>query len=165
MSLASLASLASLKSGRSWRKRRTIITTRKTRKTRQTHKTCFRLLENPPPSVIFNPMVKQKSARLNTVFAALSDPTRRAIVEKLSHGECIVGDLAQPFDMSLPAITKHLNVLESAGLITRTRDGRMMRCALVPGPLGDAVDWMERMKVSWNDRFDRLEKFLKSTSH
>ncbi|MCC6137952.1 MAG: helix-turn-helix transcriptional regulator [Bdellovibrionaceae bacterium] len=101
---------------------------------------------------------------LSQTFSALSDPTRRAILARLSLGEANVSDLAKPFlkDMSLPAITKHLNVLEKAGMITKSRDAQWRQCKLNGEPLKDAVDWMEQYRVFWEESLDRLDLYLKS---
>ena len=99
---------------------------------------------------------------LSLTFAALSDPTRRAILHRLSKGEANVSDLARPFDMSLPAITKHLKVLEKAGLISKTREAQRRPCRLNPDALKDAVDWIEQYRAFWEESFDRLDEHLKS---
>ncbi|MEZ5849591.1 MAG: metalloregulator ArsR/SmtB family transcription factor [Hyphomicrobiaceae bacterium] len=103
---------------------------------------------------------------LSRTFAALADPTRRAILARLSEGEANVSDLAEPFlrDMSLPAITKHLKVLENAGLITKGRKAQWRPCQLNGEPLRAAVDWMEQYRVAWEDQLDRLGAYLKSKS-
>jgi DNA-binding transcriptional ArsR family regulator len=94
---------------------------------------------------------------LDAAFGALSDPTRRAMVDRLSRrGECSVGELAEPFAMSLPAVSKHVSVLERAGLVERRRVGRTQRCRLVPGRLDDAIGWMEERRRIWEARLDRL---------
>jgi DNA-binding transcriptional ArsR family regulator len=98
---------------------------------------------------------------LSITFAALADPTRRAILERLVEGEASVGELAIPFDMSLPAISKHLKVLETAGLIVRGRDAQWRPCQLTAGPLKDAVDWLEHYRPFWEQSFDRLEAYLR----
>ena len=108
-------------------------------------------------------MVKYKSDTLDAVFSALSDPTRRAILEKLAAHECSVGELAKPFDMSLPAISKHLRVLEVSGLIVREKDGRVHRMTLNSKPMKEALRWMERYRRFWEARFDELDRYLKST--
>ena len=108
-------------------------------------------------------MVKYKSDRLDAVFSALSDPTRRAILEKLADHECSVSELAKPFDMSLPAISKHLRVLEDSGLIMREKDGRVHRMTLNSKPMKEALRWMERYRRFWEARFDELDRYLKST--
>ena len=99
--------------------------------------------------------------RLDTIFAALADPTRRAILARLASGEATVTDLAEPFDMSLPAISKHLKVLERAGLITRGRDAQWRPCRLDPAPLKEAADWVEEYRQFWEQSFDRLDEYLK----
>lgn len=105
---------------------------------------------------------RQSSAEpLDAVFAALADPTRRAIVERLTRGDATVGELAEPFDMSLPAVSKHLSVLEDAGLIDRERDGRLRRCRLVADPLGDAIAWIVRYGAFWEERLDALDELLR----
>jgi DNA-binding transcriptional ArsR family regulator len=99
--------------------------------------------------------------RLSATFAALADPTRRAIVARLASGERSVNELAEPFDMSLPAISKHLKVLERAGLITRGRDAQRRPCRLAPGALKAVDHWLERYRQLWTDRFDRLDEYLR----
>ena len=98
--------------------------------------------------------------RLNATFAALADPTRRAILARLSSGEASVTELADPFDMSLPAISKHLKVLERAGLIARGRDAQWRPCRLDAAPLKDAADWLEHYRRFWEQSFDRLDDYL-----
>ncbi|MBI2113635.1 MAG: winged helix-turn-helix transcriptional regulator [candidate division NC10 bacterium] len=105
-------------------------------------------------------MVKYSDRSLDTTFAALADPTRRAILTRLARGESSVTELAQPFDMSLPAISKHLRVLENAGLLTRSKDGRLRRCCLVPGPMKDAALWIARYRRFWEGQFDALARHL-----
>lgn len=97
---------------------------------------------------------------LDRVFSALADPTRRAILARLSSGEATVTQLAAPFEMSLPAVSKHLKVLERAGLITRGRDAQWRPCRLNPEPLGEATEWLERYRVHWDASFDRLDEHL-----
>ena len=97
---------------------------------------------------------------LDRVFAALADPTRRAILDRLAGGEVTVGELAEPFAMSRPAVSKHLDVLERAGLVHRIPDGRVNRCRLDGQPMRDAVEWMERYRAYWDDQLDRLARFL-----
>ncbi|MDM5318069.1 metalloregulator ArsR/SmtB family transcription factor [Fictibacillus sp. b24] len=94
-------------------------------------------------------MVKYKSDNLNDVFSVLSDPTRRSIIEQLSIGERSVQELAEPFDMSLPAISKHLKVLESAGLVTHRKDGRYRYYSIQPEAMDGACEWMETLKQLW----------------
>lgn len=98
---------------------------------------------------------------ISTTFGALSDPTRRAILERLAAGEASVTELAAPFNMSLPAITKHLKVLERAGLISRSRDAQWRPCKLEAKPLGEAVEWIEQYRQFWEESFDRLEDYLR----
>ena len=98
--------------------------------------------------------------RLSQTFAALADPTRRAILARLVSGETSVTELAEPFDMSLPAISKHLKVLERAGLITRGRDAQRRPCRLKAAPLKNAAEWLERYRQFWEESFDRLADYL-----
>lgn len=107
-----------------------------------------------------NQMVKHPANSLEGLFAALADPTRLAIVERLSTGPVSVSDLARPFDTSLPAISKHLTVLEQAGVIVRTTSGRSRYCSLQRDALSDAAEWLNRYTAFWNDRLDALEKHL-----
>ncbi|MFQ5693405.1 MAG: ArsR/SmtB family transcription factor [Nitrospinota bacterium] len=109
-------------------------------------------------------MVKHPSATLDATFAALSDPTRRAILARLARGESSVTELARPFNVSLPAVSKHLRVLERAGLLVRERDGRVHRCRLNAKPMKDADDWIRRYRNFWENRLDALAKYLESTS-
>jgi DNA-binding transcriptional ArsR family regulator len=99
--------------------------------------------------------------RLTTTFAALADPTRRAILARLSLGEASVTELAEPFEMSLPAVSKHLKVLEQAGLIARGREAQWRPCRLDAGPLKDIDDWLERYRRFWEESFERLDEYLK----
>lgn len=98
--------------------------------------------------------------RLSTTFAALADPTRRAILARLSIGESTVNELAAPFDMSLPAISKHLKVLERTGLIERGREAQWRPCRLKAKPLKEAVDWLEHYRTFWEKSFTRLDGYL-----
>lgn len=100
--------------------------------------------------------------QLSVTFQALSDPTRRAILERLSKGSASVSELAEPFDMSGPAITKHLKVLERAGLITREKEAQFRPSRLNGAPLKEAQDWMEQYRAFWEESFDRLEAYLDS---
>lgn len=93
---------------------------------------------------------------LSTTFHALADPTRRAILARLSEGEASVSDLAQPFEISLPAVSRHLKVLEQAGLITRSREAQWRPCKLAPAPLKEVAHWMERYRQFWDDGFDQM---------
>ena len=97
---------------------------------------------------------------LSTTFAALADPTRRAILARLTSGQASVTELAEPFEMSLPAISKHLKALERAGLIARGREAQWRPCRLKAKPLKDAVDWLERYRRFWEESFDRLDEYL-----
>lgn len=98
--------------------------------------------------------------RLNATFAALADPTRRAILRRLAAGAASVVELAEPFSMSQPAISKHLKVLERAGLISRGRDAQRRPCRLEAEPLGDAAGWLERYRAQWQSNFARLDALL-----
>jgi len=98
--------------------------------------------------------------QLSTTFAALADPTRRAILARLALGECSVTTLAEPFDMSMPAVSKHLRVLERAGLIARGREAQWRPCRIEAAPIKDVADWAERYRVLWEARLDRLETYL-----
>jgi len=98
--------------------------------------------------------------QLSTTFAALADPTRRAILARLATGDRSVNELAEPFDMSLPAVSKHLRVLERAGLISRGRDAQMRPCRIDAGPLREVADWTERYRRIWEGRLDRLDAYL-----
>jgi DNA-binding transcriptional ArsR family regulator len=100
------------------------------------------------------------TARLDATFAALADPTRRAILARLADGEATVTDLARPFRMSQPAVSKHLKVLEKAGLITRGRDAQRRPCRLAPRPLAEATGWLERYRRIWEANFRRLDDLL-----
>ncbi|QDU53834.1 ArsR/SmtB family transcription factor [Aeoliella mucimassa] len=97
---------------------------------------------------------------LSSTFSALADPTRREILLHLASGEATVNELAEPFELSLPAISKHLKVLERAGLIERTRDAQRRPCKLDPAPLKVASDWIAQYRQMWEDRFDRLDDYL-----
>jgi DNA-binding transcriptional ArsR family regulator len=98
--------------------------------------------------------------QLSTTFSALADPTRRAILARLASGECSVTELAEPFDMSLPAVSKHLRVLERAGLIARRRDAQWRRCRIDAAPLQQVADWTEQYRHMWEERLDRLGKYV-----
>lgn len=97
---------------------------------------------------------------LSAIFAALADPTRRAILSRLLMGECSVGELAEPFEMSLPAVSKHLRVLERAGLITQRREAQWRRCRIEGAPLKEVADWTERYRSIWEERLDRLDEYV-----
>src|SRR5688572_16831079 len=98
--------------------------------------------------------------QLSTTFAALADPTRRAILARLATGQCSVSELAEPFAMSMPAVSKHLRVLERAGLITRGREAQWRPCRLEPARLKEVAEWAERYRTMWEQRFDRLETYV-----
>lgn len=106
--------------------------------------------------------MNQHEVKLNLTFTALSDPTRRAILAKLSRGEATVQELSKPFEMSAPAISKHLNVLEKAGLITRGREAQWRPCRIQPEALQVASDWIEESRKVWEASFDRLDEYLKT---
>jgi len=97
---------------------------------------------------------------ISLTFAALSDPTRRAILARLADGESSVTDIAKPFKISLPAITKHLKVLERSGLISRSRDAQWRPCRLNATPMKEASDWLEHYRRHWEESFDRLDEYL-----
>lgn len=101
------------------------------------------------------------SEQLDSTFAALADPTRRAILARLALGETSVTELAEPFEMSMPAISKHLKVLERAGLIARGREAQWRPCRLEASPLKDASDWLEHYRRFWEESFDRLDDYLR----
>jgi DNA-binding transcriptional ArsR family regulator len=106
-------------------------------------------------------MVKYESRSLDRTFGALADPTRRRILKHLANGDQCVTDLARPYSMSLPAVSKHLRVLENAGLIRRRRDGRIHRLRLEASPMKQASQWMEDYRRFWEESFDRLDAYLK----
>lgn len=99
--------------------------------------------------------------QLSATFSALADPTRRAILARLAGGEASVNELAEPFKMTLPAISKHLKVLQKAGLITRGRDAQFRPCKLEAEPLKEASDWIDRYRDFWEQSFDRLDEYLR----
>ena len=101
---------------------------------------------------------------LSTTFAALADPTRRAILARLANGAASVGELAEPFDISLPAVTKHLKVLQRAGLISQGREAQWRPCRLEARPMREASEWMESYRRHWERRLDRLDDYLRTTS-
>lgn len=112
------------------------------------------------PYETVNHMVNQSDEKLDDVFYALSDPTRREILSRLAHGESTVKELAGPFDMSLPAVSKHLKVLERAGLLVRQVDGRTHRMRLQPEGLRTASEWVDHYRRFWDAQLDRLSAFL-----
>ena len=102
------------------------------------------------------------AANLDSIFGALADPTRRAIVARLATGEATVLELAAPFEISLPAISRHLKVLERAGLISRGRDAQRRPCQLRAAALDEVTRWTQHTREAWNERFDRLDEYLKT---
>jgi len=117
---------------------------------------CPIILSSPSPGYF-----DQRMDRLSLTFSALADPTRRAILARLSSGPASVNDLAAPFNMSLPAVSKHLKVLERAQLISRGKEAQWRPCAIKAAPLKEATDWMEQYRQFWEARFDRLDEYLK----
>jgi DNA-binding transcriptional ArsR family regulator len=113
-------------------------------------------------------MVKYVGPSLDTTFAALADPTRRAIVARLHEADpsrgVTVGELAEPFDISLPAISKHLRVLERAGMLDQQRDGRVRHCRLDPKPISEAAQWIEHHRQFWNHQLDALADFMEQSN-
>ncbi len=109
-------------------------------------------------------MVNDSSEQLNTVFFALADPTRRAILERLAHGEASGTELARPFSISVPAISKHLRVLKNADLILHRKDGRTHRFRLAARPMREAAAWLEHYRHFWEAQFDELQTYLLTTS-
>jgi DNA-binding transcriptional ArsR family regulator len=99
---------------------------------------------------------------LSVTFSALADPTRRAILARLTRGEATVTEIAEPFDMSMPAVSKHLKVLERAGLIERGREAQWRPCRLQAEPLRQVDDWVEQYRAHWEQRFDRLDAYLRT---
>ena len=109
-------------------------------------------------------MVNNQDPKLDMVFHALADSTRRAILMRLANGDAVVSELAEPFDMSLPAISKHLGVLEKAGLLQRHKNGRIRRCELTAGPLESAADWIKFYRQFWESQLDSLADYLDGTN-
>jgi DNA-binding transcriptional ArsR family regulator len=108
-------------------------------------------------------MVKNSPAKLDDIFSALSDPTRRSILERLSRGAASVTEVAEPFEMSLPAISKHLRILEGAGLIMRQKEGRVHHLRLSAAPLQSAAEWLADYRQFWDEQFDSLAQFLEAS--
>src|SRR5258705_8095693 len=127
--------------------------------TRETAGWQRRLTTRRSPHTV-NYMVHYTTARLDAVFGALADPTRRAVLAKLRQGARSVGDLADPFGMSLTGFIKHLRILEDAGLIERNKVGRVVSCRLQGGALKGALEWLDRQEAFWNTRLDRLGTYL-----
>ena len=117
-----------------------------------------------PVSAIFNHMVNSRSQQLDETFFALSDPTRRQILARLAGGDMTVAELSEPFDVSAPAVSKHLRVLERAGLLTREREGRVRRCHLVPEPLKDAAAWVQKYRRFWEAQLDQLAEYFEHSA-
>ena len=120
-----------------------------------------KFLQNDFFALLFNQMVKYQSKLLDRTFGALADPTRRRILKHLADGDHCVTDLARPYRMSLPAVSKHLRVLEKAGLVRRQRDGRVHRLKLEARPMQHALAWIEEYRKFWETSFDRLDEYLK----
>ncbi len=110
-------------------------------------------------------MVKYYTDTLDVTFMALADPTRRAILVRLTEHECTASELAQPFAISAPAVSKHLRILENAGLILREKQGRIHKFQLDAGPMKDAASWIEKYRIFWENQFDSLEKYLEKTKN
>jgi DNA-binding transcriptional ArsR family regulator len=102
---------------------------------------------------------------LSSTFTALADPTRRAILARLARGEATVTELAEPFSLSLPGVSKHLKVLRRAGLITQGRNAQWRPCRIEPEPLKEVADWVERYRHIWEERFDRLDDYLREVQN
>ena len=109
-------------------------------------------------------MVSVAADSLSVTFAALADPTRRAVLARLSSGQASVGELAEPFDMSLPAVTKHLKVLQRAGLISRGREAQWRPCRLEARPMREVSQWVENYRRHWEQRLDRLDDYLRDSA-
>ena len=114
---------------------------------------------------ISNHIVKLSDDTLDATFAALADTTRRAILTRLSEGEATVGELAAPFEVTLPAVSKHLRVLERAGMLKQERDGRVRRCQLDAAPMREATAWIDRYRQYWQGQLDALAEFLERQSN
>ena len=108
-------------------------------------------------------MVKYLDAALDSTFSALSDATRRGILARLARGETSVTELAAPYEMSLPAVSKHLRVLESAGLVQRRKDGRVYRCQLIAEPMKNAAEWIAHYRLFWEQQLDALARYLEES--
>lgn len=114
--------------------------------------------------MVYHSPAGPEAATLDATFAALSDPTRRSILERLAARDFTIGELAEAYPMSLPAVSKHIRVLERAGLATIEKEGRVRRCSLAAGPMRDASAWIERYREFWSDGLDRLAAYLKDTT-
>jgi DNA-binding transcriptional ArsR family regulator len=108
-------------------------------------------------------MVNNTPSQMDAIFMALSDATRRGMIRRLSRGTATIGELGRPYRISKPAVTKHVKVLERAGLIRRERDGRLHRCTLNPGPMQEAEAWIERHRKFWEGRLDALARYVEDT--
>jgi DNA-binding transcriptional ArsR family regulator len=108
-------------------------------------------------------MVKYSEGLLDATFGALSDATRRGILARLAQGESSVSELAAPYNISLPAVSKHLRVLENAGLVVRHKDGRVHRCRLIAEPMKNVAEWIERYRLFWEQQFDALARYLEES--
>jgi DNA-binding transcriptional ArsR family regulator len=104
------------------------------------------------------------SPTLDRTFAALSDPTRREIIERLSAGPASISELAEPIGISLPGVLKHVRILEAAQLVTTSKRGRTRECRLAPGDMGEVADWIDHQRRRWEQRLDRLEEYLQETT-
>ena len=122
-------------------------------------------LTRAPNATILNHMVKHSESHLDATFGALSDATRRAILARLADGEASVSELAAPYRMSLPAVSKHLRVLEGARLIVRRKQGRVYRCRLAAQPMRSAAEWMARYRRFWETQFDALSAYLEKATN
>ncbi len=119
----------------------------------------------PTPGALSPESDPEREKQLDLTFGALSDPTRRAILGQLSGGPSTVGKLAEPFDMSRPAISKHLRVLERAGLVTTEKDGRVSRCSLDARPIRAAAEWVEVYRMFWEQQLDSLARYFEQRDH
>ncbi len=117
-------------------------------------------LDNYRPPTYINNMVNRREGSLDAVFGALADPIRRGILEQLSQHEATVGELAKPYRVSAPAISRHLRVLERAGLIERHKNGRNHRCRLQARPMDEAATWIAKHRAFWEQQFDSLQNYL-----
>lgn len=109
-------------------------------------------------------MVNSRTEQLDETFFALSDPTRRQMLARLAGGDMTVAELSKPFDVSAPAVSKHLRVLERAGLLTREREGRVRRCHLLAEPLKDAAQWVQQYRRFWDSQLDQLAEYLEDST-
>lgn len=120
------------------------------------------VLDRAPDMTILNKMVKYMPDHVSDVFSALADPTRRAMIAQLALGEASVSELAAPYRMSLAAASKHLSVLESAGLISKRKTGRSVRCRFTAKRMKEAMDWMARYERFWTEQLDSLDEYLRA---